>query len=299
MAAMKDSKRIVAAAVAASALLGMIGAASAADLPVKAPVYQAPPPLVYRWTGFYVGGNVGYSWGHAHSDATATISSIGTGLNGGNNVITSNTAGAPAQLNGALGGVQAGYNWQSGSSVYGLEADVQATGQHGDGVFAFTAPLGATINNVLATGTLTNTTTYKLPWFGTFRGRIGYAADRWLFYATGGLAFGEISTASTTTMGFSAGVGAPAPPQSFFTREVRAGWVIGAGVETAFAANWSFKLEYLHMDLGSINQAFSTPAVATAFATISATGNLHTRLSDDIVRIGVNYKFGGPVVAAY
>src|ERR1700687_5074516 len=106
---MKDSKRIVAGAGAGSALLGMIGAASAADLPVKAPVYQAPPPLVYRWTGFYVGGNVGYSWGHAHSDATATISSIGTGLNGGNNVITSNTAGAPAQLNGALGGVQAGY----------------------------------------------------------------------------------------------------------------------------------------------------------------------------------------------
>jgi outer membrane immunogenic protein len=289
-------RRLSVALIAAASII-VTQIASAADLPRKATAYTPPP--VYNWTGFYVGGNAGYGWGHAHSDTTATISSIGLGLNTGNNVITSSAASVSTQLNGALGGAQAGYNWQSGSWVYGLEADVQVTGQRGDDVFASTALLGAVINNVVATGTLSNTTTYKLPWFGTFRGRIGYAADRWLLYTTGGLAFGEISTASTTTMGFTAGVGVPPPAQSFSSREVRAGWVIGAGVETAFATNWSFKLEYLHMNLGSIDQPFSTPAVATVFATISATGNLHARLSDDIVRIGVNYKFGGPVVATY
>ena len=258
-----------------------------ADLRVR--VGAAPP--IHNWSGFYIGGNVGYGWGHAHSDPTATISAIGSGLNTGNNRITSNGASTSTSLNGLLGGAQAGYNWQLGSWVYGLEGDIQATGQSGDGLFATSALLGAVINGVVATGTLINTTTYKLPWFGTFRGRIGYAADRWLVYATGGLAFGEISAESTTALGFSAGVGIPPPAQSLSSREVRAGWVIGAGVEAAFATNWSLKVEYLHLDFGSIGQSFSTPAVPSAFASISASGNLHARLSDDIGRIGVNYKF--------
>jgi outer membrane immunogenic protein len=278
-------------------LLGVIAFATslsqfalAADMPVKAP-RAAPLPAIYDWSGFYAGGNVGYGWGHADADATATISAIGLGLNGGNNVITPGSGDASASPNGVLGGLQAGYNWQGGSWVYGLEGDIQATGQRDEGVFASTAFLGAIINGVVATSTVTNTTTYKLPWFGTVRGRIGYAVDRWLLYATGGLAFGETRADSTITTAFSAGVGTPPPAQLFSIREVRAGWVVGAGVEAAFATNWSVKAEYLHMDFGSIDQSFTTPAVTTIFATISASGNLHARLTDDIGRIGINYKF--------
>jgi outer membrane immunogenic protein len=264
--------------------------ALAADMPAKAP-RAAPLQAIYNWSGFYAGANIGYGWGHADADATATITAIGLGLNTGNNFITPGSGDASASSNGLLGGLQAGYNWQGGSWVYGLEGDFQATGQRDDGVFASTALLGATINGVVATSTVTNRTTYKLPWFGTARGRIGYAVDRWLLYATGGLAFGEIRADSTITTAFSAGVGTPPPAQLVSTRDVRAGWVVGAGVETAFATNWSVKAEYLHMDFGSIDQSFTTPAVASAFATISASGNLHARLTDDIGRIGINYKF--------
>lgn len=112
------------------------------------------PPPIHNWTGFYIGGNVGYGWGQAHSDAAATISAIGSGLNTGNNRITSDGASASTSLNGLLGGAQAGYNWQVGSWVYGLEGDIQATGQRGDGAFATSALLGAVINGVVATGTI-------------------------------------------------------------------------------------------------------------------------------------------------
>src|SRR5438128_1112183 len=98
----------------------MVGPAIAADMPLKAPILKAPPPL---WTGFYLGGNIGYSWGF--SDSTLTFSDAASGA-----VLASTSS--KFQLNGLIGGGQIGHNWQTGSWVLGLEADIQASAQKGD-----------------------------------------------------------------------------------------------------------------------------------------------------------------------
>src|SRR5262245_55037022 len=112
-------KKTLFAAVAAFAFAG--GSALAADLPAKAPTYKAPPPVYYNWTGFYIGGNAGYSWGH--SPTTETLTDL---IFGG-----TNTQSETLKPKGGLGGIQAGFNWQSPSSIWvlGVEADIQATGQ--------------------------------------------------------------------------------------------------------------------------------------------------------------------------
>lgn len=276
--------------------------ATAADMAVKQPVYKSPVSRVvaHNWTGFYLGGNVGYSWGLAHEDNNVTITALGAGLNFGNNFITPSSASLRSRLNGALGGIQAGFNWQRESWVYGLEADIQATGQRGDSLSQFSGFLGAIVNGVPATGTITYTANYKLPWFATFRGRLGLAGERWLLYGTGGLAVAKIEASSAAILTFSDPfIGPTTPAQPSATRDVRAGWVLGAGIEAALTDRWSFKVEYLHLNFGGFDHAFSTPTVPTAFANITSAGNLHTRFTDDIVRVGVNYRFGSAVVAAY
>lgn len=250
------------ALLAAAAFIAMnaSGVALAADLPVKAPVYKAPvvAPL-YNWTGFYIGANLGGSFGHSSTDWTV--------------------AGTPAStshdMNGILGGFQAGYNWQTGSWVWGLEADIQATGQKGSSSLSHTYNLCA-----VAPCPVTNTMTLenKLPWFGTFRGRVGFTpADRWLVYATGGLAYGDVKTNLTTTLTTGAGA-----TESAST--TKTGWTVGAGVETAFAANWTVKVEYLYMDLGSAGNTFTGIAPLTPVVTSS-------HVTDNIVRAGLNYRF--------
>jgi outer membrane immunogenic protein len=226
--------------------------ASAADLPVKAPVMK--PVSVYDWTGVYVGGNIGYGWGRMSPD---------TVLNG---VPIPSSA---VNANGVIGGGQLGYNWQTGNLLLGVEGDLQWSGQTGHGV----ATMGFAVPPF---GTLTVTQPYisSVDYFGTVRGRLGYAADRWLMYVTGGLAFGHdkfdvLNTALTATnlVGYSAD---------------RNGWTVGGGVEYALNKNWSAKVEYLHIDLGT--WTVTNPLV---FGTTIAT----TRVSDDIIRFGANYRF--------
>ncbi len=227
--------------------------ACAADLPVKAPMMK--PVSVYDWTGVYVGGNIGYSWGRTTPD---------TALNGA--PIPSSAVNA----NGVIGGGQLGYNWQTGNLLLGVEGDLQWSGQTGQGV----ATMGVAVPPL---GTLTITQPYisSLDYFGTVRGRLGYAADRWLLYATGGWAFGHdkldvlnTSLTATTLVGYSTD---------------RNGWTAGGGVEYALNRNWSAKAEYLHIDLGTAT--ITNPMViGTTIAT--------TRVSDDIVRFGANYRFG-------
>ena len=179
-----------------------LGAAEAADLPVrtytKAPMVVAP---VYDWTGFYVGANLGWSFGRARTDFSIA------------GVPFSSTS---QRMDGILGGLQAGYNWQSGRAVFGLETDIQATAQKGSSSLGQFIPGTAgilcvleidVINPTCLPGTgipgipaITGIVTYqnKLPWFGSFRGRLGFTpADRWLVYVTGGLAYGEVTTSET------------------------------------------------------------------------------------------------------
>jgi outer membrane immunogenic protein len=209
--------------------MAVSGVAHAADLSV-APIYKAPPtPVVstYNWSGFYLGVNGGGEWGSSHWDSAGAF----------------NTSG------GMVGGT-AGYNWQTGPLVLGVEGDVDWQNLKGS------------TTNLCPAGCSTNT-----DWLSTVRGRLGYAFDRVMPYVTGGLAMGNIKA---TTPGFVGG------------SETDAGWTVGGGVEFALTNNWTAKAEYLHVGLGNFNCGFNCGATAT--------NNVSSR--EDIVRAGLNYKFG-------
>jgi outer membrane immunogenic protein len=240
------------------AFFATVGAAAAADMPVKAPIYKAPvvvPP--YNWTGFYVGLNAGGSWGH-QDNSLVTVPGGVTVFSNSNN------------LDGFIGGGQIGYNWQSDHWVFGLEADFQGSGQKDDGTFLLPPIVGALAG-------LSASYTDKLEWFGTVRGRIGYAMDRWLPYVTGGWAFGHgtLSGTGTTT---------PAGPVlGFSASHDYSGWTLGGGLEWAFADHWSAKAEYLYIDFGD-----GPTVIANTAGTLAIVSG---KLTDNIARLGVNYKF--------
>src|SRR5262249_19631507 len=186
---------------------------------------------------------------------------------------------------GVFGGGQIGYDQQFGSWVLGVVADIQASDFKASAlVVTPLATTGANANESLSA---------KIDWFGTVRGKAGFAVNDWLFYGTGGLAYGD--TKSTIGFGCTPG-GANCTNVAFAgsTSEVRGGWAAGAGIAKAFG-NWNVGLEYLHMDLGrSSVTALSTNGL---FTTTSITES--QRFVEDMVRLTVNYKWGGPVVARY
>ena len=288
-------KRILGIAAAVSVLAS---SALAADLPAK--VYtKAPvvPPVIYSWTGFYIGGNIGGSWGRERDDGTLTgTRTVQVFRTAGPDLVSTTVtplAVLPlwgrSDVNGVIGGGQAGYNWQMDRWLVGLEGDLQASGERSNGSIctAIGCPIGSLLYN----------TSYRLDWFGTFRGRVGLlATPQFLLYATGGLAYGHIAANEPTV------------PLSWGS--TRAGWTVGAGGEYALGNNWSIKLEYLYMDLGrfggasatatTVTNALNTPGVGfNTLTTTTATAAFNTRFTDNIVRVGVNYRFGGPVVAKY
>ncbi len=277
----------------------------AADL---SPAYKAPiaaPAPAPMWSGFYVGANVGYGWGNADNSwnffaqnaITLSLSCAGPG--GGTNAFCASGSDSNS-VNGVLGGVQAGYNYQMGGFVLGIETDIQGSGQSGDQTFT----TGFSTGTVNPLGTLSATYTQELRWLGTTRGRIGITADRWLVYATGGAAYGEVSNNGTATAtGIGAGCTAGVCPLATWSGSAtRVGWTAGVGIEGALGNNWSVKAEYLHVDLGTTTTSFATLAggfgnTSGAGATIGAaagTGSISSKFTDDIVRVGANYRLGGP-----
>jgi outer membrane immunogenic protein len=249
-------------AISIAALIGT--PALAADMAVKAPP-PAPAP-VYSWTGWYIGGNVGYSVARDPGSLGAPIFP-GTGLESFQIM--------PA---GVIGGVQAGYNWQVSNWVLGLETDFQGTGQK-DSVCVFDC-----VTNTV--GTSANNISESISWLGTTRARIGVAAGSTLYYATGGVAYGRISTNITETDTL-VGPGST----TVNTATTRTGWAAGGGIESALAGNWTARIEYLHVDLGP-------QAIAFAHTVPTNTETFSTRFADNIIRAGVNYRFGGAPVAA-
>ena len=258
--------------------------AFAADLAAR-PYTKAPVPaaVVYNWTGFYIGGNIGYSWGRSRDTSTLT--------NGAGTVLF--TSIDRSSLNGVVGGVQIGYNWQMQNWVWGLEADIQGTGERGSR--AFTCPTGVCtppfgVIAVFPGPAVPVAVDQKLEWFGTVRGRAGVlVSPQVLLYATGGLAYGEVKTSET--IGLAALTG-------FSNKDVKVGYTVGAGIEGMIAANWTAKLEYLYVDLGRVSGSFLTPIAALGGGFLSS--NYSSRITDNVLRVGVNYKFGaGPVVAKY
>ena len=277
-------RMLVGIAVAASLIAT---GALAADLPAKGPVYTKAPAYVapvYEWTGFYIGGNIGYSWGRS-SDASTVTNGAGTVL-----FTSANTT----DLNGIVGGGQIGYNWQMQNWLFGLEADIQATDEKG--TRNFTCPTsvctpGSGPNNILffLGPAVPVALSQKIDWFGTVRGRIGVlATPQVLLYATGGLAYGEVDS--------SAVIGAAGTAFSAVTN-THVGWTVGAGIEGMIAPNWTARLEYLYVDLGTANGSFATTIGALGGGSVIE--NFSSRITDNILRVGINYKFGGPVVARY
>lgn len=225
-------RRLLLAGVGLSVLA--VTAATAADISPSRP-YPMPKAPAYvpffTWTGFYLGINAGYAFGDSNWTNVATTASTGD-----------------FDVSGAMVGGTLGYNWQLGPTVLGVEADVGWSGVKGS--TTTNCPLGCETRST---------------WFGTARGRIGYAFDRFMPYITGGASFGDIRAEAG---GFSG------------TTKTQFGWVAGLGIEYAFVSNWSAKLEYLYADMGSVQ----CPA-ASCGATID------TSLQLNIVRAGLNYKF--------
>jgi len=272
------------------------------------------PVAVYNWTGFYIGGNVGYSWGRGSGDLAGTATTTTRTRvfrTAGPTLISDDTVvgaavpfigtGSANNIDGIIGGGQIGYNWQSGPVLFGLEADFQGSGERGSSTFCQTL--------ACPVGSLTGSVDHKLRWFGTVRGRAGWLpTDRVLLYVTGGLAYGQID--SDYSLGF---LGAPLT--GFSTKNTKAGYTVGGGIEGALWGNWTAKAEYLFMDLGNFGSgtgaATTTASVnllntpQQGFNTVidtstTASGAFSNRFRDHIFRVGVNYRFGPePVVARY
>lgn len=227
-------KRILLASVGLMAMAGLVGTASAADLPrqvYKAPAYIAP---INNWTGFYIGVNGGGAWGN------------------------SGWAGAPVDfdVSGGLIGGTIGYNWQFGTWVLGLEGDAD-----------WANIKGSTSSGLCAGGFTCET---KNSFLSTVRGRLGYTFDRWMPYVTGGAAIGNIK-AST--------------PGLSNVDNTNVGWTVGAGLEYAFAPNWSAKLEYLYVDLGDVSCGTGSAC------NFGAAANNKVDFTTNVVRGGVNFRF--------
>jgi outer membrane immunogenic protein len=176
-------------------------------------------------------------------------------------------------------------NW-----LFGLETDIQGSGEKGSINFVCVACANDGTN-------ITSTVTQKLSWFGTARGRAGVlVTPSVLLYGTGGLAYGQLKTGGSIT-GTNIG-GVPVTVAFPGTSSTRVGWTAGVGVEGKIAPNWTAKLEYLYMDLGSVSAG---PIATTILVPVRTAGGVSysSRFTDNILRAGINYQFGGPVVAKY
>jgi outer membrane immunogenic protein len=193
---------------------GWIMSAQAADLSYygqRGPYTVNQPLNAYSWAGPYLGGNLGYAWGSIDNN--------------------------PTNPSGLEGGIQGGYNWQSGPLVFGAEGDLQISGA--DDTFA--------------------PWKFSNPWFGTARGRVGYAFSNILFYGTAGLAFGE-------TRGETFGLS---------ESHTNVGWTAGVGAEFGIAPNWSAKIEYLYVDLADDRFTITGTSNGSQFSVLRAGVNYH------------------------
>ena len=243
--------------LATAALIAFAAPAAAADLAAR-PYTKAPPPMiaaVYDWSGFYIGANGG--WGSSHNCWTQTPGGVVIGSDGCHD------------STGGVAGGQIGYRWQSGTWVFGLEAQ-------GDW-----ADLSGSNNSLLFPGFFTNQT--KIDAFGLFTGQIGYAVNNVLLYAKGGAAVTDnryrTFVTGTNTIAASAS-------------DTRWGGTVGVGLEFGFAPNWTAGVEYDHLFMQDNTYNLVTPAGAL-FSTVRETQDV------DLVTVRVNYKWGGPVVAKY
>jgi outer membrane immunogenic protein len=257
--------------------LGILAVASVISAPAfAADMYVKARPVVpaYNWTGCYIGGNGGWGWGSESSNLAPSGDPVSQAF--WNPAF--NAGAAPSAFNyntsGGLGGLQGGCNYQTGMFVVGAEAD-----------FDWANIKGSQTINTHVTGFVPGffNSGETLDTLGTLRGRLGVTPfDRWLFYVTGGLAYGSVN--HNLNFAFSGS-------NDFHTianSDTKTGWTIGGGAEWAIWSYWTVRAEYLHVDLGS--ETFTSVPGGRA-------ANLRTTLTEtfqdhyDVFRVGVNYKF--------
>jgi outer membrane immunogenic protein len=207
---------------------------------------------VYNWTGFYVGINGGWGWGNAKFTANPVAAFPGT-------------TGSRSDNGGVVGGTL-GANFQAGAFVFGFEGDWDYSA-----INTGTTASICTFSGSCQTGN---------NWLATARGRAGYAADRVLLYATAGGAFANVQTNFNGTT----------------TSHTQSGWTAGGGIEWAFADNWTAKVEYLYVNLGNGSVNCITPACIAASTSIAFPAGapipVSVGLTENLIRAGVNFKFG-------
>jgi len=239
------------------ALVALAAPAAGADLAAR-PYTKAPPMIaaVYDWSGFYIGANGGWGSSHNSWDFT-TPGGVFVGSEGSHDAT------------GGVAGGQIGYRWQSGTWVFGLEAQGDWADLKGS-------------NQSLLIGGFSNQS--KIDAFGLFTGQIGYAANNVLFYVKGGAA---VTSDRYRVFTFPGGVLAGTAGD-----DTRWGGTVGAGLEYGFAPNWSAAFEYDHLFMQDKSYTFTTPG-GLFF------GTDRIRQDVDLVTVRVNYRWGGPIIAKY
>ena len=284
-------RRLSIAVMTAATIVAFSQIAMSADMPTKVPASKAPVAVAPSWTGFYAGLNAGYGW---KNDDTAPLTGDGGGL-GSLIIAASSSPQATNSPSGFIGGGQLGYSWQiSTIALAGIEADIQ---------YSHVRDSNISFNQLPSFGGSPVTpipSSHDLKWFGTLRGRLGIvAADRLLFFVTGGLAYGGVDASASFNLSPPfGGIGGGGTTVTCIGQvcyagsscRTAAGWTIGGGVEYLYTNNWSLKAEYLYMDLGS-HDVVMLPLSILAGGPTSMTAHFQDRFN--IVRVGLNYKFGG------
>jgi outer membrane immunogenic protein len=243
-----------------------VQSAVAADLPIGTPVYRPQQVVLFTWSGFYVGAHGGAAW--ARKEHT------GVPFNFPPNTIVLNPA--TVDPTGWLAGGQLGVNYQTGMWVIGGEAQGSFANLTGDSGCTYAATAGAVVTVINANCSV------KVDALATFALRLGVAFDRLLLYGKVGGALANDKYASSG--------GNALLTQTFNANETRWGWMAGAGIEYAFTDNWSAKLEYNYIDLGTRSVRFTDDA-STVFYLVDI------RQIVNVVKLGVNYRFGVSSVA--
>jgi outer membrane immunogenic protein len=270
-------KRAITAGIGALALAGISLPAAAADLGAR-PIGKAPamaPVAAFSWTGCHIGGNIGYGWS-GNNDMILAPNIDAASQAFWNPAFNAGAAPRlfPLDPTGVVGGGQVGCDWQMGAFVLGIEADFQGSDVK-DAV--------AITTNVPPFVPGTFSASQKLDWFGTVRGRLGFSAGQWLFYGTGGLAYGRVK------YGLNFAFPASNDFHNIALSNTETGWTAGVGLEWAFAPNWSVKAEYLFIDLGDTT-IVTTPSGRAANVATTLLANYGNEYH--VARVGVNWRFG-------
>jgi outer membrane immunogenic protein len=291
-------------AVALGALSVSSAAAIAADMSLPPRPYAPYAPAYYHsavvseWTGFYIGLSAGggFGLGGINNNLTSAFCFVGAGCDQASAAATATVPGKFAtHPSGFIGGGQIGYNYQMGWFVWGVEADFSGADISGSDSKTVTATVvdTSTMPATTIVNTISATANQKLDWFGTLRGRVGFVPfTPLLVYATGGLAYGHVSTDTTLSETATVpGVCTCSATSTASTSSTQFGWTGGGGVEWMFAPHWSLKAEFLYYDLRTVSTNMTLVQLngGVPFTTIGIGSTANVR--GDIARGGINYRF--------